>query len=132
MRILSLAAATVGLALLAGCGSKNDPVDVSGKVTIDGQPLADGQIVFEATDGATLPGSGVIKGGQYTAMIVPGAKKVKITATRPGKQKDATMGAFPQEPLIGPEFNTNTKLTAEIKPGKNANQNVDFQVKALP
>jgi hypothetical protein len=130
MRSVSTIAVMVGLALLAGCESSSKPVEVSGTVTIDSQPLSDGQIVFEAADGNTTPAGGTIKGGQYSLKVLPGAKKVKITASRPGKKIDPVMGAAPMEPLIGPDYNTNTKLTADIQPGVNAN--VNFEVKAIP
>ncbi|MCE9560957.1 MAG: hypothetical protein K8U57_02775 [Planctomycetes bacterium] len=130
-RLFAAFVAIAGLASLAGCGGgSSDDSDVSGTVNIDGKPLAEGQIIFESADGSKAPAAGTIKAGQYSLKTAPGVKKVKITATRPGKKVDPMMGAAPQEALIGPDYNSATKLTAEVKPGKNAD--VNFEVKALP
>jgi len=129
-RLFATVLVTAGLALLAGCGGSDDESDVSGTVNIDGKPLAAGQILFETLEGGKAPVSGAIKDGQYSVKTIPGKKKVKITATRPGKKIDPTMGAAPQEAMIGPEYNSNSQLMIEVKPGKNPGRN--FEVKALP
>jgi len=116
-------------AFLVGCGGGSHG-DVSGSVKIDGKPLPAGDIIFESTDGSAPVAHGKIKDGQYSLKTTSGAKKVRISATRPGKNVDPSMGAAPQEALIGPEYNSNTQLIADVKPG--ANSNVNFDVKALP
>jgi len=128
-RLLATFTMTTAFAVLVGCGGDSHG-DVSGNVKIDGKPLPAGDIIFESTDGSAPVAHGKIKDGQYSLKSAPGAKKVKITATRPGKNVDPAMGAAPQEAMIGPEYNSNTKLTADVKPGTNPN--VNFDVKALP
>ncbi len=131
MRWFATLLAMAGLSILAGCGGSGDgEADVSGNVTIDGKPLATGDIIFESPDGSQTPARGQIKDGLYIVKTLPGPKKVKITASRPSKKIDPTMGAAPQEALVGPNYNSNTQLTAELKAGKNAG--VNFEVKALP
>ena len=117
------------LFLFTGCGGES-PADVTGTVKVDGQPLAEGEIIFEAADGTTTPGAGPIKDGRYEIKVLPGAKKVRISASRPTRKPDPVMGAAAREQMIAREFNQQTKLTAEVRPGKN--EGVDFDVKAIP
>ena len=112
-----------------GCNSADTPADVSGTVLMDGVPLTDGEIIFEASDNGKTPAAGTIKDGKYATQVLPGMKKVKITSSRPTSKPDRVMGSAAQEHRLGPEFNTKSTLTADIKPGKN--EGVDFQVKEL-
>ncbi len=128
-KLLSVALAIAGLTLLVGCAGERE-AEVSGSVNIDGKPLPEGEIIFEASDGSKTPGTGPIMQGQYTAKVLPGPKKVKILASRPTKIPDRMLGAAAREPMIAPEFNLKTKLEVELKPGKN--EGVNFEVKALP
>ncbi len=112
-----------------GCSSLESPADVSGTVLIDGVPLTEGEIIFEASDNSKTPAAGMIKDGKYTAKVLPGMKKVKILSSRPTSKIDPVMGAAARESRIGPEFNDKSTLTVDIKPGKN--EQIDFQVKEL-
>lgn len=132
MEIRLLAALVLGAAVLVsagGCGGEQ-PADVSGTVLMDGKPLPEGEIVFEAADGAKTPAAAPIKNGRYDAKVLPGKKKVQITASRPPKKRDPVLGDVAREPSLGEEYNEKSTLTADIKPG--ANENVDFKVKELP
>jgi hypothetical protein len=68
------------LMILMGCGSSSDTATVSGKVTLDGEPVATGSVSFypqESGGGATT--SCAIKDGQYRiADLVPGKKKIVV------------------------------------------------------
>ena len=123
--------ALAGLVFLcaSGCGGES-LADVSGTILVDDKPLPDGEIIFEAADGSMTPVGGTIKDGKYEVKVLPGPKKVRISASRQPKKADPMFGFAPTEAMLGEEFNVKTKLTVEIKPGTNAN--VDFQVKALP
>jgi len=125
----SAIALTLCLPLLAGCGGER-PAEVSGSVTIDGKPLPDGEIIFEPADGVKTPAAAKVKDGVYTVMVLPGSKKVKVTASRPPKKRDPVLGDAAREPSIGPEFNDRTTLTFDVQPGINAGAN--FEVKELP
>ncbi|MCE9563510.1 MAG: hypothetical protein K8U57_15830 [Planctomycetes bacterium] len=129
MRYFAVVVAIVGFSLLVGCADERE-AEVSGNVNIDGKPLQEGEIIFEAPDGSKTPGTGPIKQGHYTAKVLPGMKSVKILASRQPKTPDPMLGAAAREPMIAPEFNLKTKLTVDLKPGKN--DGVDFEVKALP
>ena len=66
----------------SGCGSKSDFATVSGKVTIDGEPIGSGSIQFISADGATPTGGGTIKDGEYTAQVPPGDKVVLVVGSK--------------------------------------------------
>lgn len=65
------------LATAAGgaCTSQTHPttptVDMSGSVTVDGAPVADGAVQFVPKDGSLPPVSAVVKGGRYSGVRVP-------------------------------------------------------------
>ncbi len=123
----------VGCSLLLlislGCNSAETPAEVSGTVLLGSEPLAEGNIIFEALDKSTAPGAGIIKDGKYTIQVLPGSKKVKIQASKPGTKIDPVMKSAMPESILGPEFNDKTTLKAEIKPGKN--EKIDFQVNQM-
>ena len=117
------------LLISLGCNSAETPAEVSGTVLLGSEPLAQGEIIFEALDNSKAPGAGPIKDGRYTIQVLPGSKKVKIQASKPGTKVDPVMKSAMPESILGPEFNEKTTLKAEIKPGKN--EKIDFQVKQM-
>lgn len=123
-----LAAAALVLAA-AGCGGEA-PARVTGSVTIDGRPLPEGEIVFEAADGKKTPAAAPIRNGKYEILVLPGPKKVLITASRPTAKPDPVMGAAAREHAVSLDYSERSKLTADVKPG--GQDGVDFQVKAAP
>jgi hypothetical protein len=105
------------LLLLTGCGGGPDLVSVSGEVTYDGAPVAEGQIVFADVDGVAPTSHAPIASGKYKIETPAGAKKVRITATKEtGKILEGAMGAEVPElvDLIPAKYNTATTLSAEI------------------
>lgn len=117
------------LLMVVGCLG-DGLADVSGTVTMDGQPLKEGEIIFEAADNSTTPAGGKIAEGKYSLRVTPGAKKVKVLASRPTSKPDPVMGSAARESALGAEYNTNSTLKADIKPGKQ--DGIDFAVKQLP
>lgn len=107
----------------AGCGS--GLVTVEGNVTFDGQPVAEGTIVFEPADGAGPTASGEIADGKYVlsgdSALAPGKKIVRITAVRKtGRQIESGPPSPPGtmvdeiERYIPDVYNTNSTLTCEV------------------
>jgi hypothetical protein len=115
---------------LAGCSASTDPVDtlprkgVTGTVTLDGQPLAQGKIVFDPAPGNQGPG------GPATADIADGKSTIdKALGPVPGKYK-VSISSRPSikfgpgqepgpRPKMDPEkvpaqYNSETTLTQEI------------------
>lgn len=114
--------------LITGCGTGD--AEVSGLVLMDQQPLAEGEIIFEAIDGTVTPVGGKIENGHYTINVLPGIKKVKISSSRPLSKIDPVMGMAAKENRLGEEYNIKSKIQVDIKPGKN--EGVNFDVKELP
>ncbi len=109
----------VGLALgLTSCGGAPGAVGVSGLVTLDGQPLPDGQIAFLPEAGGGLGGSGPIKDGRYSVRVEPGRNKVQITANKMvplPTGKTGMMGAKEEVRQYVPDrYNAQSKLTADV------------------
>jgi len=116
------------LAGLCGCGPGDSlpRQEVSGNVTLDGQPLSDGSIEFQpvaTAGGPVVPGGGLIAAGAYRIAreqgLVPGVYKVMIfshgagTGTTAGSAEPGAQGAPPPE-LIPTRYNVATTLKAEV------------------
>lgn len=103
-----------------GCGSDAGPesITVSGKVTFDGVPIAEGDIVFRDAEGIVRGCGGKITNGEYSFEASPGSKTVEITAMRevPGKMDTSNPGeSVPlMEMYIPAKYNTETTETAEV------------------
>jgi hypothetical protein len=128
-------------AAFAGCADGGDDLPrqaVSGSITLDGQPLADGRIQFEpASPEAKVVAGGAITDGQfsipriegptpgdYKVMITSGARKPTVEGL-PGTEppvvksrKGAPKISPPAIELVSKEYNSNTKLTAKVEVGK--------------
>jgi hypothetical protein len=97
---------------------------VHGEVTFQGKPLDQGVIVFSpAEDQATLSG-GPIKDGRYAVPaesgLAPGKYTVRISSTAgggavTGRSSDADLPELDAQERIPPEYNSQTKLTAEVR-----------------
>lgn len=114
------------LLAIAGCGG-DGLTDVTGTVTIDGAPLAEGDIVMEADDKNSAPQGAPIANGQFKMRIGPGKKIVRINASEGDGVVDPLMKTEGRRSIIPPEFNTASTLTAEIKSG--VNPPLSFEVK---
>ena len=114
---------------LAGC-QREVETEVSGRVKIDGVPLTEGEIIFEAENQDATPEAAEIAQGQYLIKVAPGKKVVRINASRPTKIPDPVMGSAAREAMIEPEFNLESTLKIEVKPGKQSG--VDFEVRGIP
>ena len=91
---------------LAGCGKTSDRALVSGKVTYLGEPVANGEIRFDAIGGTTQPTGASIRDGRYEVV---------------GK------GGVPIQ-YLPPKYNTNSELTAALEPGETK-KTLDFDLK---
>jgi hypothetical protein len=117
VRSVSIVAFTA-VVLAIGCESKltaPPTAEVSGTVTLDGKPLADGDVMFANPAGGFPPDVLAVKNGAFKGMAKTGKAKVEIRAYRPATKKPTTA-----ESVAGPEnylparFNTASTLTAEI------------------
>jgi len=120
---------------VVGCGGGEavHEVEVTGSVTIDGEPIDQGSISFVAVDGVARTGGGIIKDGKYLARVAPGEKKVmvlgnKLVGTEPlykGVPDSPTRDKY--EMITPPAYNAahQTPLTATITDGP---QTIDFDL----
>ena len=119
---------------LAGCGSGDglSRHPISGTVTFDGKPLANGFIQFlPSADSATPIAAGaMIEGGNYAIPteegLVAGSYQVMISSAGSGKEKASGggeasgegampgLGPLHARELIPPKYNTKSELTATV------------------
>jgi hypothetical protein len=121
---------------VCGCGEAGDDLPrqaVSGKVKIDGAPLAKGAISFRSADGATEAG-GLVADGAFTipkaSGPVPGKYKVTVTEAAEGAV-DPSQGTAAHF-SIAPKSKPSTKVVsgpidAEVKVGGSDAFNFEFQ-----
>jgi hypothetical protein len=109
--------ATALLVSLVGCSGFTAPktLPVTGSVTWNGAPLADGDILFVPSDPGQVPTSGKIVDGTFEMDARPGSNKVEIRASRPGKFEPA-MGSTALVPFIPANYNRKSTLKAEVGP----------------
>jgi hypothetical protein len=133
-RRLAPAALLVTLAVLVGCGG-DQPGEVSGTVSVDGQVPAEGSSITFVPTGKTAGGGCLIEGGKYAVKLAPGNYKVEIRVPKAIKgSKGAPAGDGPQpggpgsggpggpaniEESLPPKYNDHTELTIEVKSGSN-------------
>ncbi len=105
--------------LLAGCGSSGPALaPVTGRVTLDGRPLANVEVVFQPTQGS--PSFGVTDGdGRYELVYKRG-----VTGSLVGEhtvQIKAMPVADGGKPAVAipPRYNVKTELHEGVKAGKN-------------
>lgn len=134
LRILLILIVIVATELcLCGCGSPRRPgmSDVSGLVTLDGQPIAEGFITFESVDASYPPESAPIKLGQYKALARRGKSIVRIIASRQIGEQDFTAANPPAwEDYIPARYNERSELVAEIEP--QGTNEIDFDLRSEP
>jgi hypothetical protein len=105
---------------LAGCGPRGIPMaEVRGEVKYDGAAIETGTITFQPADGKGPSAGGEIRQGQFSLRAPPGVKRVEIRALKVvGKTApslEAPEGAQIVEDQLPTDYNTNSKLTEEIK-----------------
>jgi hypothetical protein len=124
------------LLVMPGCGSSKPSVpfgNVRGRVTFDGQPLANAAVMFEPDTGR--PSYGMTSDtGEYTLRYrgqpwgaIAGRHRVRITTE--GLVKDSPDDPTPTvvKEKLPPKYHSATALTAEVKPGDNV---IDFDLTA--
>jgi len=112
------------LIAIAGCGTKPSTA-VHGKVTLDGEPVTNGNIVLLSAASSGPKAAAAIEQGSYTVSaqdkLQPGTYRVeiswrkstgrKIASADPGMMVDETREAVPAK------YNTDSTLAVEIGSG---------------
>jgi hypothetical protein len=114
----------VVIAVGAGCASESAS-SVHGKVTLDGQPVAAGNIVFLPATGSGRKAAAAIEQGSYALApadkLIPGRYRVEISWPKPTGRKipsaDPGTQADEMREAIPAKYNTDSKLTVEIGKG---------------
>lgn len=108
--------AAVLLALgLAGCGPSGPTTyAVSGRVTFDGEPIADGYITFAPAVRGEAPAAAPIKAGAYRLRTTAGEKRVSVQASKFVGPENPVMGLRAREQYIPDRYNLETTLTAGV------------------
>lgn len=112
------------LVALAGCGKSGAQIaPVHGRISLNGQPLANADVQFQP-DGSQRPSSGrtdvegrydlVYKRGQPGAMVGPHTVRISVSSE-----------VVKKPPIIAARFDTKSELHREVKPGDNE---FDFDV----
>ena len=118
-RTPKLLSALVLIAVMAGCSAKPEGGAVKGTVTLDGQPLANGRILFIAVDQGSPSAEATITAGQFEGLVPLGEKRVEIRSPKvTGKKK---MYDTPDSPtvdivaeLLPAKYNVNSELKMTI------------------
>lgn len=103
--------------ILIGCGgAKPKLYPVSGTVTLDGRPLAQGVIYFKTVQTGAIE-SFPIADGQFSGQAQPGDRRVEVTSyVKKAKPVDFNgMKGDVQENIIPARYNLESKLAANVK-----------------
>ena len=109
------------MSALSGCGPSGPKVyPVSGTVTYNGQPLAEGDIIFFPATPGGVEYSGKVADGKFKFTTEAGSKRVKILASRQEGAVDPQMGAKPRRQFIPEKYSSGekTELKAEVTESK--------------
>jgi hypothetical protein len=112
----------------AGCGGSGMESEVSGTVTLDGQPVGPGAVVFAPLDGQSNPADGAIQmDGSYFLKtsrevgLKPGDYKVSVSVFDQPEVKPGERSMTPAKLVTPPNYaDTETSgLQYTVEPGKN-------------
>src|SRR5262245_9387579 len=125
IRLAAFVHLLMALLTFAGCAkdgySELGLVTVTGKITLDGQPLSDAKVTFESDDKRQAIGT-TDASGNYQLMYdsqtpgaMPGPKTVRITtANLDVEGGGAGEGAAAVKEKVPARYNTNSELKADV------------------
>ena len=124
------------IVVVAGCSTRPSIdyasarfAEVTGTVTMDGQPLAGALVIFSSDDGrfsaGRTDGSGhyALRFNAEKLGVLPGPKIVRISTGMTASEEEE---AAPRIETIPARYNTESELTADVKP--DAPQTFDFEL----
>lgn len=123
----------LAVTLVTGCGRRSqrtfeERVILTGTVTMRGNPLPEGQIVFESSEDVVAgipPGAGQIIGGKYRASVAFGTKTVRVLS-RPPSRKASNSDGVPPDDVPPPEYREEGRFVAVIE--QDGPRTFDFDV----
>jgi hypothetical protein len=109
-----------GLVLLLATGCSHGPPygDLSGQVTLNGQPVQSGTMRFEPADGNSASAGTVIQDSRYTVHLPVNSFRVKISSPKSPKATGQSEGGLMEE-AIPSRYNIQTELSVEVNEGNN-------------
>jgi hypothetical protein len=126
---------------MTGCGGGNERLPVDGSVTLDGQPISKGQIIFLPMDGTSSPTAGaIIEDGRFSVPaekgLMKGKFRVEISAMRATSQTDQSLNVASGqmevveklESIVPPRYNRESALIVEVEEG--AQNSFPFELKS--
>ncbi len=118
----------VSLIAATGCSDSGMESEVSGKVTLDGQPVGPGAVVFAPVDGQSNPADGAIQmNGSYFLKtsrevgLKPGDYKVSVSVFDQPEVQPGERSTTPAK-LVTPQKYADTEtsgLQYTVEPGEN-------------
>ncbi len=121
-RRLFLAMAVAALAAISGCGAKSDRFEVSGTVTLDGQPLDDAAIRLTSLGVDKASAGAVIQGGEFRIPQDKGlrAGDYQVEINAPDNEGPPVMSPGPGGGIptarerVPAEYNVNSEKTITV------------------
>ncbi len=125
-RRLAAFAILVALVTVLGCGPKR--IAISGRVTLDGQPLDEAALQFIPTSPGQRKSSCEVNAGVYTLPaeigLVPGEYRVDVVDLPPLSHSPAARRSFPAH------YANHSPLTIEVEP--DGPRVFDFELRSSP
>ena len=119
--------------MIAGCAKGPAVGTVNGEVTLDGQPLKTGNVLFTPIGGQGQTGGAIITDGKFKAEVPVAKMKVEISAVKVTSRVPVYEGD-PNSPmreetveLIPARYNATSALTLDVQPGE---QPVKYELKS--
>ena len=115
--MLRWAAILVVWASLGGCAQTGpESYPVSGTITVDGELVEDGDILFVPHDPHTAPAGARVLEGSYAARMRPGKYRVEISALKITPETPIVMGSPMAANYLPARYHRDSELTAEVSP----------------
>lgn len=116
------------LSAVTGCNkaSNSDLAPVHGRVTLDGQPLANTSVAFQVP-GKSLSGGFTDEHGDYEVTYKRGVKGAIIGMNQITILQDMRGSSRPQ--TVPARYNQNSELQRDVKPGDNE---INFELTMQP
>lgn len=115
---LSAAVSILSLAFI-GCGPRDPRVTIQGAVTLDGEPLPNGQVIFIPNSPALGAAGGAIADGVFTVTTYKGPHKVEVHAekqlTRPVPSGAPPEAGITFVSIIPKRYNEKTTLSFDVQ-----------------
>src|SRR5262245_27245615 len=112
----------VCLGVGGGCSGGPPMGDVQGTVTVNGEPLGEGAVMFTSVNGATPTTGGPIRHGKCRVQVPVAKQRVQIVANVVDREKtppNPTNDQIYMKKLVPDRYNSKSTLTIDVVPGLN-------------